>query len=168
MRNALPYVLLFASIACFVGSLFLPAFIGNEYEASPGLLCSSPSCESLAQQANDSINPQGSSIPSLDLFVEGAFGIFVGMIGWYANPAYLFALFFFFLRSKKSVVLLSLLALALGVTIFFMTGIPLDEGGVREFRIHHPASGYYAWMGSFLLLLAAGLSLRPRTLKSPK
>ena len=90
-------------------------------------------------------------------------GIFAGVIAWYANPVWVFGLFFGALRKPVLAAISGVIALAIALMTFTYVGLELpgDEGGVTKTAIVRLLPGFYCWIGSMVAMIVA--AMLPRT-----
>ena len=92
----------------------------------------------------------------------GAFGIFIGQIGWFANPilvvAWLVSLFRWWIASA----VIATIGLIVSMTSLLIIGarIPMDEGGVRHATVSFLHVGFYVWLLAFFATIAGSIALR--------
>lgn len=97
------------------------------------------------------------------LFLIGPFGLFLGQVGWFANPAMLAAAL---LRRRKAIaIMLALLAiLFIVITSVSFTTMWNDVAGNPICRL---GIGYYLWLLSSIALLGAIIISKPGTPAEP-
>jgi hypothetical protein len=93
----------------------------------------------------------------LRALVVGWSGIFAGVFGWYANPLWVFALFFCLLRKPGFGAVFAVAALAIALTTFGVVGqeLPGDEGNVTRTTVVALLPGFYVWLASLCVPLLA-------------
>ena len=93
------------------------------------------------------------------LLVIGWAGAMDLEFAWFANPLLLTAWALCIGKKKKAALLLAGFALALMVTFFFRGSILVDEGGGRA-KITGYGLGYWLWLSSALLAIAAAAMIK--------
>jgi len=97
------------------------------------------------------------------LFLIGPFGLFLGQVGWFANPAMLAAALL--RRRKATAIMLALLAiLFIAITSVTFTTMWNDISGNPICQL---GIGYYLWLLSSIALLGAIMMSKPDTAADP-
>ena len=98
------------------------------------------------------------TLSSLSVFISGAVAILGGglaeWITWMANPLYFTALILVLCRKRAAVYFISAAAF-LAFSFLFWQELLVAENG-RMAKISSLNAGYYLWLGSILVLYAAG------------
>lgn len=115
------------------------------------LACCLPALEFSKERTPDVLS-------GFNVLAVGWSGIFAGVVAWYANPIWLFALAMAFINRPKLAAGASLLALLIGCTTFSLFGkvLPADEGGVTHMTLQKLLPGAYVWL---IGLITPALSL---------
>ncbi len=96
------------------------------------------------------------------VLVIGAFGIFIGQIGWIANPILVLAWLASLLRWWIASAVIEFFGLIIALSSFTIVGqsIPMDEAGMRHATVSFLHVGFYVWLLSFLAMIAGPIALR--------
>lgn len=96
------------------------------------------------------------------VLVIGAFGIFIGQIGWIANPILVLAWLASLLRWWIASAVIAFFGLIIALSSFRIVGqsIPMDEAGMRHATVSFLHIGFYVWLLSFLAMIAGPIALR--------
>ena len=95
----------------------------------------------------------GNYVFGFRILLEGWLGVLFGIIAWYANLPFAFALALFLCGKCRAARWFSSVALAVALTSLFVRNYHFATphgGGERE--IYAYGFGFYAWIGSILLL----------------
>ena len=127
--------IIIASVAMFVGSLFLPGL------------------------GFDPVSP-GTTWPGWALLLGGWLGIFSCCPAWFANPLYLIGLLVLALDKPAGhlarLCLLAAPVVGASVVIMVIRGVPSDESGIPDHWTHaHLKSGFYLWMTALAIAAVA-------------
>ena len=100
--------------------------------------------------------------PGSQVLMSGWLGPFIGQFGWYANPFFVTAVVFIFLRRAGWAAAFTVLALVFAVTsgMILNAVIPLDEANVRKAKMIGFGPGFYVWFTALATPLL-GLFFRP-------
>lgn len=92
-----------------------------------------------------------------EVLILGWLGLFYMQPAWLANFLILPILVCCWLRKWKACGILAAIAIALALTSFCCLGLylPRDEGGIQHLRVAALGSGFYFWVISFAVCLAA-------------
>jgi hypothetical protein len=96
-------------------------------------------------------------LSGLNVLAVGWSGIFAGIVSWYANPVWLFAVMLAFVDKPKLASIAALIAFLIGCTTFSLFGkvLPADEGNVTHMTLVKLLPGAYVWLASLLAPLFA-------------
>jgi hypothetical protein len=102
---------------------------------------------------------ESTTFPGIGLLGLGWLALFAGQFSWLANPFYLASMIL--LLCKRPMFAIGLAVVALLFTSdalrLFSTTLPADEGGVNTLTLKRLHAGYYLWVGSAVVLVAAGV-----------
>jgi hypothetical protein len=87
------------------------------------------------------------------ILMIGWIGVFVGLLGWYANP-FMLGLILVLLLDKRPSIIAALIGLGLALTALWWTRTPTDNG-YSTICAHH--TGFYVWIACAVLLAAVAL-----------
>ncbi|MBG6137339.1 hypothetical protein [Longispora fulva] len=95
----------------------------------------------------------------VNVLIGGAFGLFVGQFGWYANLIVPFALALLLARQYLAAAICAAVAvlIALDTLLLFGHPIPLDEGGSPDYVLHRLGIGFFLWIASMLAILVPSI-----------
>ncbi len=82
----------------------------------------------------------------------GVFGIFLGIVAWFANLFFYTTLILIAFRKYFVGAIIATAGFVLGLQSFFFTSYPADESGGNTIYVDHLSWGFYIWLISFLLL----------------
>ncbi|WP_412539139.1 hypothetical protein R8Z50_25240 [Longispora sp. K20-0274] len=99
-----------------------------------------------------------------ELMIAGAFAVFEGQLGWYANLVVPAAVGLLIARRYRAAAVCAAVALliALDTLWLFRHPVPLDEGG-SPYLLHALGIGFYLWVGGMVLLLVASVAAHVST-----
>jgi len=101
----------------------------------------------------------GRVIMGYEVALFGGFGIFSGVMGWFANPFFWLGVLFLACGSIRTGSSLAVVGLLLALTTLLLKNLVVDESGSwRPITGHGP--GFYVWLASYIALAATGLSFR--------
>ena len=90
---------------------------------------------------------------------QGNFAGFANLLLWFSWLSLLIGQNKYLLTSSRWAAILSLQTFQI-----FLMPMPLDEGGVKHAELIHPLLGYYLWIASIVIVLAAAWYWRPVSL----
>lgn len=91
--------------------------------------------------------------PGVIVLIEGVFGPFMGLYGWFANPLLVISLSMM-RKLPIPALLLAMLGLLLAIVSVNITTIPYDEGSATFIDFH---VGYFVWLLSFPIAMLGAL-----------
>ncbi|MFN8442824.1 MAG: hypothetical protein U0175_18755 [Caldilineaceae bacterium] len=115
------------------------------------LACAVPALE-FRHYCSDPANYDMVTWEGLRALALGWMGLFVGMIGWYANPFWLFGMLAYLFNFRWVARILLFIALVLALTSFMLidTSVPADEANVCKLMLETPLIGFYLWLGAMV------------------
>lgn len=102
---------------------------------------------------------QGSGFPSLsgiEVLRQGASAWRSGVLAWFANPMFGFALVLAWIGGYRAALGAALFGLLLGLSSF--VAAPIAERAGRTVPEFSYATGFYVWLTAFLILAAGALA----------
>ncbi len=88
--------------------------------------------------------------PGILVLILGWVAILEGVVAWYGNPVWLFALYLFFRKEFHASIAFSSISICLGLSSFLVKEI-------NEREIHTMGCGFYVWLTALVLLLLAAI-----------
>lgn len=136
-------ILFLLTVALFVLACLVPALEFRHY-------CGDPS-------NYDMVTWEG-----LRALALGWMGLFVGIVGWVANPFWLLGMlaYLFNFRWTARLLLFVALGLALSSVMLFDRILPADEANLCQMVLEMPQAGFYLWLAA--MILGFGVTVRPR------
>ncbi|MBY0526668.1 MAG: hypothetical protein K2R98_24945 [Gemmataceae bacterium] len=129
------FALAFVVVLWYAGSLFLPVFYIEDHSPQYGI----------------------------QVLMFGWFGLVAGIIGWFANPLFLFGLLLCLFCRFRTVFWLSAVGLLIALTSFSLHTVGYTDEGPETLTGF--GAGFYCWLASLVLLTVGSLWLgyvRPR------
>jgi len=108
------------------------------------------------------VDPGEKAWSGVSVLMIGVMGIFIGQVGWFANPLLALAWLACLLRWWIASAVIAGLGLLVALTSFLIVGadIPMDEAGVHRATVSFLHVGFYVWILAFLAALAGPIVLR--------
>jgi hypothetical protein len=118
--------------------------------------CAAPALRfDLLERASES--PQ--VMKGFEVALLGWQAIFVGNLGWIANPLLFLSLLFILMRAWSIAAVCATLALLFALHSLMLVGdrIIADEGGVTHMVLSRMYSGFYLWLASILIVAGGSI-----------
>ena len=125
--------------------------------ASYLLACCIPTLELTTTSPENLIPVTHAKMWGFQLLLRGFMGVFMGTIGWFANPLWVIALLLVFFKRVKAALAVSLLSVAIALSSITVIGKDLAvwESDPYHQRVSALLLGFYVWIVSLALVPVA-------------